>query len=154
MEKPLRNIVEVGTIDGFEYWIAKSPSDYKGESLNGYVVLPKRLVRERGYGGILTYVPVHGGITYAREYDGGIVYGFDTGHCDSHKFPINDKEWIKGQIAVMIKGILEAKRVELNYLRCTTNQGKAKHAQAVQDVGLLEHRDNFGVNINLLSGKL
>ena len=154
MEKSLRNIIETGTIDGFEYWIAKFPSDYKGELLNGYVVFPKRPVRELSYDGILTYVPVHGGITYAREYDGGMVYGFDTGHCDSHEFPINDKEWIKGQIKTMSLGILKASEVERNYLRCTTNQGKAKQAQAVQDVGAPEHRQNFGVNINLLSGKL
>lgn len=35
--------------------------------LCGYVRFPKRLLRERDYDGIVTYVPVHGGVTYSRE---------------------------------------------------------------------------------------
>ena len=49
----------------------------------GYVRFPKKPVREMGYNGILTYVPVHGGITFADSgKDGSMVYGFDCGHCD------------------------------------------------------------------------
>lgn len=133
--------VEVGEILGYEYWIVP----HKG--LNGYVVFKERPVKEVGYCGILTYVPVHGGITYA---DDG-VYGFDVGHCDSDEFPIHDREWVKGEIEKMILGIQRAAEVEAKYLRCTTNKGKAKHADYVMD-GSTDF--NLGVAINLLTGTL
>ena len=95
--------IETGEIDGHEYWIIPAPSE---GSLNGYVVFKKRPTIETGYDGILTYVPVHGGITFACEQkDGTMVYGFDTLHFDSHEKPRTDKNWVKGQIKVMLAGI-------------------------------------------------
>jgi hypothetical protein len=47
----------------------------------GYCRFIERPVREVGYKGILTYVPVHGGITYANEDEDGMVYGFDCAHA-------------------------------------------------------------------------
>ena len=56
---------------------------------NGYVRMPKRL-REESYDGIVAWVNVHGGITYAKEDGLGImVYGFDTNHVfDDHTWDI------------------------------------------------------------------
>ena len=147
------NEIERGEIDGCEYFILRAPLGSQ-EALNGYCVFKKRPTRETGYNGILTYVPVHGGITYAeRDKDGSMVYGFDTLHCDSHEKPRTDPEWIKGQIQVMIAGIRKAAEVEGKYLRCISNKGRAKWAQMVSDIQREESR-NFGVMINLLGGEL
>jgi len=147
---PESSAIESGEIDGFKYWIV----DYKG-SLNGYVAFPKRPTVETGYGGILTYVPVHGGITFSRNNKFGMVYGFDTKHSDSDQFPISDKKWIKEQCKVMIEGILVAKKVEKKYLLAKTNEEKAKYCDMVLAVDKEgKNRNNFGININLLGGKL
>lgn len=141
---------EVGEIDGCEFFIVRAPM---GDALNGYAVFKKQPVREDDYNGILTYVPVHGGITLCHHQKEGSVYGFDTLHYNSNEFPRTDNGWIKQQIAVMIAGIKKAAEVELKYLKCTTDKGKAKWAQIVQDIQP-EQGQNFGVMINLLSGKL
>ncbi len=154
MEKKSQNLsikekaIETGKLLGFEYWII----EYNG-SCNGYALFPKKPVRENNYSGILTYVPVHGGITYTEHDKLGSVYGFDTKHCDSHEFPINDKKWIKKQIRIMIKGILKAKEVETKYLKCFTNKGKLKYIQQVSQISPKQW-NNFGTNLNLLTGKL
>jgi len=166
----------VGVIGDLEYWVVpnpmmqreldgeepwwkaegKDPEMFDFAGYNGYVIYPKRPVREKGYWGILTYVPVHGGITYAEEDELGMVYGFDTGHHDSQQFPRKDGDWIQHQCGIMIMGITKAIEVERNYLRCTTNEGKGKHAQAVIDVvgDVPGYDGNFGININLMFGRL
>ena len=143
-----KTAIETGKILGFEYWIV----EYRG-SYNGYVLFPKKPVRENNYSGILTYVPVHGGITYTEHDKLGSVYGFDTKHCDSEDFPIRDKKWIKKQIKIMLKGILKAKEVEAKYLKCLTNKGKAKYVQQVSNIAPKQW-NNIGINLNLLAGKL
>lgn len=141
--------IECGEIDGYEYWITECP--YGG--LNGYICFPKRPLRETGYSGILDYVPVHGGITYSSEDHLGMLYGFDTAHCDSDKFPRCDSSWIKSQLKIMLDGINKAVEVEDKYLTCKTNKGKAKHCDAVRSVAP-ETDLAFGAIINFLSGKL
>jgi len=141
--------IEKGIVDGHEYWIVPGPSEGK----NGYIVFKKRPVREYGYNGILSYVPVHGGITYADESNIGMVYGFDTAHHNSHEFPRDDNHWIKGQIEIMLKGIKRAAEVENKYLRCVSNKGKAKHCQYVADAAP-DQEMGFGAMINMLSGEL
>jgi len=143
--------IEVGMIDGYEYWVVPAPMVQN--ALNGYLVFPKRPVWEKGYWGILTYVPVHGGITYAHEDELGMVYGFDTLHCDSDQRPRTNKDWIKEQCEIMLKGILKAKEVESKYLRCVSREEKVKYCQQVNDIQPQESR-NFGVIVNLLSGEL
>lgn len=142
--------VESGEIEGHKYFILVAPME---GVLNGYLVFDKKPVREDGYNGILSYVPVHGGITLCEHQKEGSVYGFDTLHYNSQEFPRTDPDWIKEQIVVMLKGIQVAAKVESKYLKALTNKTKAKWAQLVQDVQP-EQGQNFGVMINLLSGKL
>ncbi|MFA7521059.1 hypothetical protein [Shewanella sp.] len=142
-------IIEVDEKE-YKYYILHSPFG----TLNGYILFPKRITAEKDYNGILTYVPVHGGITFCHEYEEGILYGFDTGHCDSNEYPIDDTKWIKEQIIVMTKGILKAAEVEKEYLASQENDVRARYAQLVQDIGEPEQRRNFGVNIKLLLGEL
>lgn len=144
---------EVCQIDGLECWIVPPGNAAGHRGLNGYVVYPVRPVKEDGYGGIMTYVPVHGGITYAEEDESGMVYGFDTAHHDSEQFPRNDSEWIKEQIKVMIDGIKVAAEVEQEYLASDDNNKRADLCQRVLNVQPSQWQ-NFGVMINLLTGKV
>lgn len=148
------NIIEEYKLDGLKCKI-NSGSGFGG--FNGYITYPKRPLKEDGYNGIATYIPVHGGLTYAKEEkDGSFTYGFDTSHCDSPKFPVTDVNWIKKQIQVIRDGIAICKKYEDKYLLAEgDNKKRAKICQKIYDIG----KDNndgmpFGININLLSGKL
>ena len=120
-----------GVMDGTRWAICKHPMfDCPSMPLefgyNGYAIFDKRPVREMSYGGLLVYVPVHGGITYAQEAeDGTMAYGFDTGHCDSGMFPICDLGWVKCQIDVMIRAIRLCAELEPEYLLSATNKERA-----------------------------
>jgi hypothetical protein len=153
------NIVETGLIKNLNYVIVKSPVQLPKtkEALNGYVQFPQRPLKEQDYNGILTYVPVHGGITFACEADDGTMwYGFDTLHYNSDKYPIDDINWIKDQIRIMAEAIIIASKVERAYLRAKTNEEKLKAIEKVQSVSQDQSVDNwnFGIMLNLLSGEL
>ena len=146
--------VKKGTISvdkkKYQYWIVPSP--FPG-GYNGYVVFPKRPVKQREYEGILNYVPVHGGITYANYDKLGMVYGFDTNHYNSDNFPKEDFKWIKQQCEIMIKGILKSSEVEKEYRKSKSNEEKAEYIQKVADINPTNDL-GFGAMLNLLSGKL
>lgn len=161
---PLGKAIEAGTmeVDGktLKYFILEHPSwstlpAYTGydEGYNGYVIFPKRPVRESNYSGILTFVPVWGGITYAQQHPEGMVYGFDTGHIGQENLPVRDLKWIKKQIEIMARGILKAAEVEKHYLRCISTRGKAKWAQKVLDI-CPDQSWNLGVGLVLLGGDM
>jgi hypothetical protein len=152
--------VEHGLLDDeHEYWIVPHPMFDRGIGFlevgyNGYVSFKSKPVKEPDYHGILTYVPVHGGITYAEHDELGSAYGFDTGHCDSGKFPIRDLSWIKGQCEIMLNGIRLAATLEDEYLLAEgDNEKRAEICQRILDLQP-EQMKNFGVMINLLGGKL
>ncbi len=170
-----KNNIETGKILGHKYWIVEFPlQEYNLGALNGYIHFKTRPTTEKGYQGILTYVPVHGGITLAKS-DGreGMIYGFDTGHCDSEKYPRTDKKWVKRQIGLMLRGILRARTIEIPYLlmgyssdflgrldfmrifhrwaRCI----QANFVQFVWDTDKKHGNEfNFGMMINMLCGKI
>ena len=121
----------------------------------GYCRFAKRSVREEGYDGILAYVPVHGGITYAeRDDDGSIVYGFDCAHYNSPPAP--DTAWLHEQCELMARAILAAKPYEKRYLRCVSQKGKAKVLdEYLESIGAnADEALGFGAMINLLCGEL
>jgi len=170
-----KNNIETGEILGHKYWIVKYPvQKYSRGALNGYIHFKTRPTTEKGYQGILTYVPVHGGITLANsDGRGGIIYGFDTGHCDSEKYPRTDKAWIKRQIGLMLRGILRARTVEIPYLltgylsdflerfahfRIFHRWVRRVQAHCVQFVWDTDKKHgnefNFGMMINMLCGKI
>ena len=128
----------------------------------GYCVFPKRPMIEQGYKGLLTYVPIHGGITYAEETkEGRMVYGFDCGHAgDEADSRCSDELWLTHEIETMALAILIAAKYEKAYLLAEDNEAKAAVIQAFLDktVDVLERdlapTDNFGVMINLLCGRL
>jgi len=132
----------------------------------GYVRFPKHPVKEKEYGGILTYVPVHGGITYAKESeDGSMVYGFDCAHAGdfSETFPYGKKwtiEEVEKETEKMAIGIEIAKKYEKRYLQSYTQKGKAKvidefHKELAEKHGItFKLQDNFGAMLNLLGRDL
>lgn len=128
-EYPESKAVKVWQKDGLTFSIVQHPSM---KHYCGYVRFPKGPVREKGYGGILTYVPVHGGITYAEESeDGSIVYGFDCAHNGdwSETFPYGHKwmlEEVEKEVEKMATAIQVIAKYERRYLRNISNKGKAK----------------------------
>lgn len=132
----------------------------------GYVRFPKRPVREKGYYGILTYVPVHGGITYAHSScDGSMVYGFDCAHSGDysktlqtgHKWTLNEVEQETEKMAYAIQCTA---KYEKRYLRNMTLKGKAKvideyHNEVEKAIGAsFNLGDNFGATLNILTGRI
>jgi len=134
----------------------------------GYVTFKKRPFREIGYDGFLTYVPVHGGITYSHENkDKTMTYGFDCAHAGDYVersfrtlYTQHGHKWTQEEVEAetekLAKALLIAKKFELRYLRNISNKGKAKVIdEYTKELGeQLDISDNFGVAINLLGGKL
>jgi hypothetical protein len=163
-----QDAVEIFTLDGEECWYTKNPmwdefdrlkeeEDFKFRDLlaagyNGYVCFKQKPIIEPDFRGILTYIPVHGGITYAHHDEIGSVYGYDSTHYDSGQFPIRDIEWTKKQILLMVLGIKMAARIEPEYLAADgDNQRRAELVQPLVELG---DGLNFGTMLNLLCGEL
>ena len=140
--------------DGVQFYLVRHSAGH----YCGYCVFPKRPVKEPDYDGILTYVPVHGGITYASERDDGTMcYGFDCAHSDSPSAPSD--EWLKKQCELMAAGIKAAVEVEDDYLLATgDNEKRAKIIDAFHNQLRVEFPEletyNLGIGINLLGGQL
>jgi len=125
--------------------------------LCGYVRFPSRPVRESGYRGILSFVPVHGGITYASEDDdGSMVYGFDCSHSgDWSSYDTSGKNWTEGEVEVgtrnMASGIRHAVAFEDRYLlACDGEERAAVLDEYTEAHGIpFDVTDNFGAMIVL-----
>jgi len=167
---PESEAVEVWKKDGLTLSVVKQ----KRGHYCGYVRFPKRPVREKGYHGILTYVPVHGGITYAEESNpidtvnprkSDWVYGFDCAHSndwseyhsEGHKWTLEE---VKQETENMAKAIQLISKYEKRYLKNITNKGKAKvideyHKELEKEGNnTFNLTDNFGAMLNVLCGKI
>lgn len=128
----------------------------------GYVNFPKRPTIEQGYEGILTYVPVHGGITYAaEEKDGTFTYGFDCMHVDDDDDPrCADIDWLTRETELMATAIRVAATYEQRYLLAASNEDKAAVIDAMHKEMERDHEirfsvtDNFGTMLRLFGGEL
>jgi len=124
---------------------------------NGYVRFPELPFVAPGLQGIMTYVPVHGGITYFQDWwDGSVTYGFDTGHLVSVENPeiINDIGWMMSETESLGRGIQIAARFEPYYLNATTNERKAVILDRMGKFLPMVVTSNLGVMMNLLFGDL
>ena len=127
----------------------------------GYVRYPRRPVIESGYDGILTYAPVHGGITYADESnDGTMVYGFDCNHVGDECRPeCKDINWLKQECERMAACINIAAQHEHDYLLAKNEASKAAaidgyHREVAEKIGaVFKLTENFGAMINVLGGE-
>lgn len=126
----------------------------------GYVRFKERPVNELEYNGILTYAPVHGGITYANEDADGMVYGFDCAHAGDDQNPVfQNIDWLKNECDNMAVAIQEAAQFEDRYLLADTDEEKARvineYHDRLRDKGIVfDLQDNFGAMINVLFGSL
>ena len=126
----------------------------------GYVSFPKRPVIEQGYEGILTYVPVHGGITFATEYKNGMTYGFDCGHYkDANNLDLQNIAYLADECIRMALAIKMAAKYEKRYLKCKDDNGKKVkiiekyHLRLLKENlsdGDLDITDNFGAMMNTI----
>jgi len=127
---------------------------------NGYVLFPKLPMIAPGYTrpSILTYVPVHGGITFFQEWwDGSVTYGFDTGHYTSTEMPeiVNSVDWMMAETESLGRGIQIAARFERFYLNAgDDNHRKARVLDRMGKFLPLEEFGNLGVMLSLLTGEL
>lgn len=124
----------------------------------GYVEFVKKPVIEDSYHGILTYVPVHGGLTYAKPIrDGGMIYGFDCNHLNDELNPaLREKKFLKRETEKMGDSIAEAAKWEKEYLVAPTSEAKADiiqkfHESCEEEFDL---SSNLGAMINVLCGTL
>lgn len=90
---------------------------FEGSHYCGYCRMP-RLMAESGYDGLLRYVPVHGGITYAAKSETGqMVYGFDCAHAgDETNLWWHDPQAVLDEARNMSRGIWIATLFEPFYL--------------------------------------
>lgn len=121
---------------------------------NGYVLFKDKPVVEPELHGILSYVPVFGGITLAHHDDMGSMYGFDTTHPRFHDEPTESIDWMKQQIDTMVRGILVAGALEEEYLKADgDNEARGRIANRIREVDPSISL-SMGAMINLLSGEL
>lgn len=114
-----------------------------------------------GYDGILAYVPVHGGLTFAeRHKDGSTVYGFDCNHYnDNDQYPV---EWVKAECERMGDYIHIATKYEARYLDIPEEEtekrakllDKMRAEMEKKHPAAKERELGFGAMINLLGRKL
>jgi hypothetical protein len=92
----------------------------------GYVRFPKRPLKEKGYKGIVRFVPVHGGVTFAeKDRDGSMVYGFDCAHNGDDERPeCKDLEWLKAETERLGVSLAIASRYEKELARVKTKEAK------------------------------
>ena len=117
----------------------------------GYVRVPDCPVAT--YEGIMAYVPVHGGLTYAKQDDGSVVYGFDCAHSHSRPHLFNNPEWMRMQCRQMVDGILTALPLRAEYNATADNEARAAIAQKVVDVAPSEEIGFTGL-ISMFCGVL
>jgi hypothetical protein len=153
---PESKAVETWKRDGLSFSIVRHDS---GRHFCGYVRFSARPVIEDGCRGVLSYVPVHGGITYAHQDDAGMVYGFDCAHAGDDEDPrVADLAWLRAECERMGLAIQEAAKIEADYLR---NDGHNEERAAILDAyrkrmgeAGCDEGFNMSVAIAMLGGKL
>ena len=131
----------------------------------GYVRFPARFLEEPSNNGIVIYVPVHGGVTYAEEDedDHSMVYGFDCNHSGDNEedAPGKDVEWVARECEKMAEAIVLAATYEPRYLATEDSQARAVLLDEYHEELRRRFCDNevglggsFGASINLLFGEL
>ena len=126
----------------------------------GYVRFSKCPMENTGYDRILTYVPVHGGITYAESDEYGYVYGFDCAHLGDEGRPeLWDEDFLRQECWRLAKAIQIAAKYECSYELRTDQQVRAgildDFTAEMKRAGInVDYSVNFGFMLKVLFGKL
>jgi hypothetical protein len=127
------------------------------DALNGYVAFPKRSAPQvpAGFGNIVQYIPVHGGINYATKDAFAAVWGFDTLHLNSELQPRTDPDWIRGQCLILYCGLRRAEKLWPEFRRATLKR-RAELAQELFGIlpGTPLRDAGFTALCNLVMGKV
>ena len=112
--------------------------------------------KKPNYLGFLTYIPVHGGITYAKKDEYGYVYGFDCVHSGDEDNPnLKDINYIAKQCELLGDMLFYCKEHKDKYDKANTNQEKSIIIQDfIEKFPQAEQKLNFGALINLIGGKI
>lgn len=141
-------------------WSLVHNTDVSTRHYCGYVRFPKCPMEHQGYDRILTYVPVHGGITYAHGDEYGYTYGFDCAHLGDEKRPeLRDENFLQQECWRLAKAIQIAAKYACSYELRTNRQVRAgildDFADELEKAGIkIDYSVNFGVMIKMLSGEL
>jgi hypothetical protein len=128
------------------------------DALNGYVAYPKRHAPHlpAGTGHIVQYIPVHGGVTWARKDSFMAVWGFDTMHSNSENQPRTDQDWIRANCWVLYRGLMLAEKRWPEFRRASQSR-RAQIADGllalIEEQPLLE-KLGFEATISLLFGRI
>lgn len=118
----------------------------------GYARFPAEFPIDDYNVGVMKFVPVHGGITYAkRDKDGTVIFGFDAAHDNSPPHEEQTDEWLTKQCRVMIQGVRMAPTLNPEFAKAETPEERGKVADKV--CGLARDQQmNFGSMIWLMAG--
>ena len=123
----------------------------------GYARFEKRPVQTFGYDEIMTYVPVHGGITYAQQDEAGMTYGFDCAHAGDDEKDFTE-EWLVNECQQMVDNIKAIVPFEDAYIQAEgDNESRAKIIDSYHEsLGMdgFDIHNNFGAMINVICGRL
>lgn len=134
---------------GIKGYIVSRPIDDENPRYLCFARLKSRPLHEKGTGGIISFVPAHGGVTRAfTDRRHCMIYGFD--YRPPHKnFPIG---WhitlLRKEVEKMIRGINAATIFENDFLNANGEKEKAK-------VIRLYHQylfKNYGIRFDLTDG--
>ena len=124
------------------------------DALNGYVAFPKRHAPRlpKSDANIVQYIPVHGGVSYARKDAFAAVWGFDTMHAGSENEPRTDQDWIRANCWILYRGLILAARLWPEFRRA----GQPRRIElADRLLALVEEQPlidklGFGAQLNML----
>jgi hypothetical protein len=92
--------------------------------------------------GVISFVPVHGGITFNQYLDDAFVYGFDCNHVgDEHKEYTEDINWLKEETERMVVGI-----ILLSQFQFSLEQVSAEEESSVLDDYYKQLKDAYKEN--------
>jgi hypothetical protein len=130
-------------------------------ALNGYVAFPKRHAPRLpvNYEGLVQYIPVHGGCTYAVKDSFAAVWGFDTNHANSEKIPRTDPNYIRYLCHVLYEGLQAAEKLWPKFRREPDLRKRAEMANAVYSIDIAASGtvvDRLGVSalLSLMGGRI
>ena len=107
------------------------------------------------YNGFRAYVPVHGGLTYATKDTGGYVYGYDCGHAgDEANQKLTDIDWLTAHTERLVLMIRVGRWFEPLYNLSGNNRWRAWLIERYWQIVGRPDEFSFGININLLCGRL
>ena len=129
------------------------------DALNGYVAFPKRSAPRlpaNDIGNIVQYIPVHGGITWARKDSFMAAWGFHTMHSGSENQPRTDRDWIRAHCWLLYRGLMLAEKLWPEFERAP----KWRRAELADELlGLVEEQPlseklGFTAKLGILTGEV